>query len=140
MRDQSVTNCPQGQPLSTGDVARALMMTRQGVHYLVEDGQLACARTPARWRTFRPDDLLRLAERRTRWRAVGKLPRRRKLGPRGTPRQLSFNSLFRAPLRLVRPSVATLDECQVRRVFSFGKPRVSDNRPDGNRRAAGSHR
>lgn len=140
MRDLMVANLPQGQPLSTGDVARGLMMTPEGVRYLVRDGQIACAVTPAGWRTFRPDDLLRLAERRTKARAIGTLPRRRKLGPRGQPRQLAFNSLFRAPLQLVRPSGPTLEKSQVRRADLLQKGRVSDNRPDGNRRAAGGRR
>ncbi len=139
MPDQILANL-QGRPLSTGDVARGLMMTREGVRYLIREGQLACLRTPAGWRTIRPDDLLRLAESRTRLRAVGKLPRRRKLGPRGQPRQLAFNSLFRAPLQLVRPRGAKVDTCQVRRADLLQKGVVSDKCAYGSQRAAGGRR
>lgn len=139
MREHSLANL-QGRPLSTGDVARGLMMTREGVRYLIRDGQLPCARTSAGWRTIRPDDLLRLAEQRTRLRAVGKLPRRAKLGPRGQPRQLAFNSLFRAPLQLVRPSGARLDTCQVKRADLLQKGAGSETKRYVTRRAAGGRR
>ena len=81
---------------TTSAVARALKMTPQGVRYLVDTGELACRRTQGRWRTFRHDDVLRLADRRTRLALAGKLPRRRKLGPRGQPRQLALFSLSKS--------------------------------------------
>ena len=116
--------------LTTGDVARGLMLSREGVRYLVRDGQLPCFRMKGGgWRTFRPVDVDRLGRRRQHLREAGALPRRRTLGPRGQPRQLAFNSLFRAPLRLVPPSGATLDKSQVRRAALLQKGAGSDNRP-----------
>jgi hypothetical protein len=85
-------------PLTTGAVADALQMTREGVRYLVRDRQIACQQTRTKLRLFRPDDVWRLADQRTKARAAGKLPPRRKLGPRGEPRQMS---LLGAGLRIV---------------------------------------
>jgi hypothetical protein len=91
MRSQilAVTRVPS-QQVTTGDVARALQMTKQGVRWLVKEEQLACTRTNSNIRLFWKSEVRRLADRRTELRLAGKLPRRQKLGPRGEPRQISF--------------------------------------------------
>lgn len=105
-----------GRPLTTGDVSRALGLTREGVRYLVRDGQLPCQATRARWRIFRPDDVLWLADRRTRARLAGRLPWRQRLGPRGQPRQLTFGPVLVRPLTVTRHG-----QCQVRDATSLRK-------------------
>jgi len=85
---------------TTGDVARALDLTNEGVRHLARNGQLPCTRTPKGWRLFRKWDVLRLAEVRAaaRLRGVTRL-RPKKLGLRGGPHQMS---LFHRNLWLVR--------------------------------------
>jgi hypothetical protein len=76
---------------STGDVARALDLTDEGVRHLVRDGQLPCTRTVKAWRIFAKQDVLRLAAQRTeaRLRGVRRL-RPKRVGVPGEPRQLSI--------------------------------------------------
>jgi MerR HTH family regulatory protein len=88
--------------LTTGDVARALQVTAEGVRYFVRDGQLACERTPSKLRLFREQDVLRFEAKRTQARIAGKLPPRRKLGPRTKPRQMFLPGI---QLRVIRSRV-----------------------------------
>jgi len=75
----------------TGDVARALHVTKAGVRKLVRTEQLACARTPKGWRLFEADAVLQLAKKRDEARLRGvKVLRPKKVGVRGGPRQMSL--------------------------------------------------
>jgi len=123
---------------TTGDVARALHLTREGARYLARTTALPCMRTPAKWRLFHREDVLRLAEKRTKLHLAGKLPRRGRLGPRGQPRQLS---LLGPALRLVGGTDARkLDKGQVRGSKTLGKRPVSDSGDYENPAAAGGRR
>jgi len=82
------------KPYTTGDVARALDVTDEGVRHLVRDEQLACARTPSGQRVFRQGEVLRLVEQRAQARLTGVTRLRpKKVGVRGEPRQLSLFGL-----------------------------------------------
>lgn len=137
MRDQSVPESLPSDRCTTGDVARALHMSREGVRYLVRDRQLACTRSPSKLRLFQNDEVRRLADLRTRARLAGKLPARPKLGPRGEPRQMSLPG---TQLRLIAATPPAIDKGQVRQARLFGNQAVSDNGANGNQRAAGSRR
>ncbi len=116
---------PSGRWTTTGDVARALQMTLEGVRWLVRDGQLNCTRTRSRLRLFHESDVLRLEQARAKARLAGKLPRRPKLGPRGEPYQMSF---LRADLRLVKSAAAiapTVGKGQVPSANLFRKQAAS---------------
>lgn len=111
---------------TTGDAARALHVTREGVRYLVREGQLACTRTPSKLRLFREEDVDRLARLRSRARLRGvAVLRPKKIGPRGEPRQMS---LFRPHLRLVSGRDRSLEQGQVDHARSGGKRSGSDKR------------
>jgi len=119
------------EQFTTGDVARALGVTDEGVRYLEREDYLHAARTVGGWRLFQKGDVLRLADRRTeaRLRNVKRL-RPRKFGPRGGPRQLSF---FGPQLRIVGRAPA-LGKGQVDRVRTHRKRSGSDNGRDENQR------
>lgn len=120
----------------TGDVARALRVTDEGVRYLVRDGQLSCEWTPARYRLFRETEVLTLAAKRdrARLRSVTAL-RAKRIGVRGGPRQLA---LFARGLRLVgkggQTAKVALENSQVDHARSFKENRVSDKGRNGNLR------
>jgi|KBSSwiStaDraftv2_1062776.scaffolds.fasta_scaffold243019_4 Predicted transcriptional regulators len=79
------------EQFTTGDVARALEVSREGVRYLEREEQLPCVRTRAGWRLFHKRDVLRLVERRTEARLRGvRRFRPKKYGPRDGPQQLSL--------------------------------------------------
>jgi hypothetical protein len=86
----------------TGDVARALDLTDEGVRHLVRDEQLSCTWTPAGWRLFDKREVRRIGQARqeARLRGVHRL-RPKKRGLRGGPRQMS---LFGDGLRPFRRS------------------------------------
>jgi hypothetical protein len=119
------------EQFTTGDVARALGVTDEGVRYLEREAYLHAARTVGGWRLFQKGDVLRLAERRTeaRLRSVKRL-RPKKFGRRGGPRQLS---LFAPRLRIVGRA-PTLGKGQVDRARSRRKRSGSDNGRDANQR------
>jgi len=125
------------EQFTTGDVARALGVTDEGVRYLEREAYLHAARTVGGWRLFQKGDVLRLAERRTeaRLRSVKRL-RPKKFGPRGGPRQLS---LFSPTLRIVARA-PTLEKGQVDRMRLRRKRSGSDNGGYGNRKATVSCR
>jgi hypothetical protein len=81
---------------TTGDAARALHVTDEGVRHLVRDEQLTCTRTPNGTRLFREAEVLRLAATRdrARLRSVTAL-RPKKQGVRGGPRQMSLFGPYR---------------------------------------------
>jgi hypothetical protein len=119
---------------TTGDVARVLQVTDEGVRYLVRDGQLACERTPAQYRLFRETEVLDLAAKRNRarLRSVTAL-RRKRIGVRGGPRQLA---LFAPRLRLVggKTAKAALENSQVDHARSLKENGGSDKRSNVNLR------
>lgn len=123
------------EPLTTGDVARGLQMSPEGVRYLVRDAQLRCRLTPKGWRIFQPADVARLDQQRLMARLAGKLPARQKLGPRGQPRQMSLPG---TQLRVIgghgRPP-ATLEQSQVSGADLRRNVAVSDKRCSVNQRA-----
>lgn len=83
-------------PFTTGDVARVLDVTDEGVRHLVRTGVLPETRTPAGWRIFQEADVLRVAAARDRARLLGvRVLRPKRIGPRGGPRQLSLFRLSR---------------------------------------------
>jgi len=84
---------PSRRWYTTGDAARALQVTAEGVRYFAREGLLPCTRTPGGYRLFAEGDVAALvvARSRARLRSVTAL-RRRKLGARGGPRQLSLLS------------------------------------------------
>jgi MerR HTH family regulatory protein len=87
---------PEADHFLTGDVARALHVTEEGVRHLVRDEQLPCRRTPKGYRLFEAAAVEALAQKRTRARLRGvKVLRPKKFGVRGEPRQLSLFGLRR---------------------------------------------
>ncbi len=81
---------------TTGDVARALHVTDEGVRHLVRDEQLACTRTPKGYRLFQAEQVLQLAAKRDRARLRGvKVLRAKRINPRDGPQQLSLFALRR---------------------------------------------
>jgi hypothetical protein len=76
---------------TTGDVARTLHVTDEGVRHLVRAEQLPCSRTPSGFRLFQETDVLTLAAKRNRarLRSVTAL-RPKKQGAPGEPRQISL--------------------------------------------------
>lgn len=90
---------------TTGDVARSLHMTDEGVRHLVREGDLPCTRTVSGLHIFTEADVDQVAAKRNRarLRSVTAL-RCKKRGVRGGPRQ---GSLFAPKLQVVaRGSVA----------------------------------
>lgn len=122
---------------TTGDAARALHVTREGVRHLAREGKLTFTRTPSGLRMFQEGAVLELAAQRTRarLRSVRAL-RPKKVGVRGGPRQLSF---FGPPFRLVQGG-ASLDKCQVDRARPLNEIVGSDNGGSVALRAAGGRR
>jgi hypothetical protein len=79
---------------TTGDVARALDVTREGVRYLVREARLQCRRMPNGLRMFEEAEVLRLAQSRDRARLHGvRVLRPKKFNVRGEPSQLSLFGL-----------------------------------------------
>ena len=87
------------QWLTTGDVARALDVTMNGVRWLVRTRQLACEWTRNGRRLFALREVRRLAEARLTKRLVGKGSVRPKMLWSGVG--VRQGSLFGAPLRLI---------------------------------------
>jgi len=75
----------------TGDVARSLELTNEGVRKLVRDDQLHPRRTPKGWRVFSKHEVLYLVRKRgeARLRGVTRY-RAKKIGVRGEPHQLTL--------------------------------------------------
>jgi len=79
---------------TTGDVARTLHVTDEGVRHLVRDEQLDCVRSPSGLRIFQETEVLRLAEARSRARLRGvRVLRPHRISPRGEPKQMNLFSL-----------------------------------------------
>lgn len=107
MRERNFTT-PTTTPatwLTTGDAAKMLHVTRQGVRWLVEDDQLHCEWTHAGQRIFRQGEVLRLVATRATARIARRDERLAAVRVRmlrvdvDEPRQLALD--FRAHLRLV---------------------------------------
>jgi excisionase family DNA binding protein len=90
--------------LTTGEVARLLQVTPNGVRWLVRDGRLDCARTHSGVRLFHPETVMQLVQQRAtaRIRSRGEMLaalRLRMLKADIAPRQLTLD--FHARLTLV---------------------------------------
>jgi hypothetical protein len=100
MRNQILTE----QWLTTGDAARMLQLTREGVRWLVRQERLPCEWTHRGARLFRKGVIKRLVEARAEGRIKSRGERLAALRPRMLrvdlePRQLSLD--FSARLKLV---------------------------------------
>src|SRR5947209_14530060 len=107
MRTFSVANRSDrwaGQFLTTGEVARLLQVTPNGVRWLVRDARLACTRTHSGVRLFHPETVMQVMNERAKARIRSRAERLAALRPRMLrvdlePRQLALD--FRARLTLV---------------------------------------
>lgn len=117
--------------MTTGDAAQMLGLTRNGVRYLVREGQLPCERTAKGWRLFRRRDVrqcgvVRLDARARTRDAQLRAVRVRMLKAGYEPRQLKLFS----PLRLVhsRPTgERSLHPGEVKAAQSLTKSGESEN-------------
>jgi len=109
----------------TGDAARALQVTKEGVRHLVRNEQLTCRRTPAGYRMFREDEVLRLAYSRNQQRLRGcRRLRPKKQNVRGEPRQLSFFGPLRVEQRARAEGPRALQQSSRSRGIAQRKRRV----------------
>jgi len=130
--------------LTTGDAAKLLGLTREGVRFLVRDHQLACEYAASGQRLFRRGDVRRVLIQRTEDRArhrasVLQAVRVHMLKVPHEPRQLAL--FGRTQLRLVRSGPGSgesaLDKGQVKAAKTCGTSHGSEKRSYVDRKVAG---